>query len=293
MNARHLVPARGNNRPPGRALRWCIRVVAGDRLSAGLCAFHSQVLNSSSISHAQPCTPGQAPGGSALYCDSASGLGEGRVGETDWDLLDGQCDPDFFLVGVSLLALGAPRFFSSPSPLPLQFSQDSVRPWDGAGCFWEGWWLQKRLGLILLRCPWWSVLPAHPLPAPPSGPALTPHTTAEATKLILRAAPTLPSLPNKKKQKQKLIEHPALSGEGKWSIGRQLRRQSGDQDLWIGTLEVPEKTSCTRAPGSKGLGGPTVRKGSQHSGSCAKVGARCAGRPTRRAQSGERPPNRL
>ena len=83
------------------------------------------------------------------------------------------------------------------------------------------------------------------------------------------------------------------AGEGKWSIGRQLRRQSGDQDLWIGTLEVPEKTSCTRAPGSKGLGGPTVRKGSQHSGSCAKVGARCAGRPTRRAQSGERPPNRL
>ena len=73
-------------------------------------------------------TPSQPPGGSALYCDSASGLGEGRAGEADRDLLDGQCDPDSFLVGVSLLALGAPRFFSSPSPLPLQFSQDSLRP---------------------------------------------------------------------------------------------------------------------------------------------------------------------
>lgn len=33
--------------------------------------------------------------------------------------------------------------------------------------------------LIFLRRPRWSELPAHPLPAPLSGPALTPHTTAK------------------------------------------------------------------------------------------------------------------
>lgn len=54
---------------------------------------------------------------------------------------------------------------------------------------------------------------------------------------------------------------------------------TGTEDLWMGALGAPGKASCTPAPGYKGLGAPTVRKGSQHSGSCAKDGTRFGGRP--------------
>lgn len=65
---------------------------------------------------------------------------------------------------------------------------------------------------------------------------------------------------------------------------RKAAQRNGDQDLWI--KKFWEDQLHLEHQGLASLGGPTVRKGSQHSGSCA--GARCAGRPARWAQWGER-----
>lgn len=157
----------------------------GDQLWACLCAFHSQVLNSGSISHAQPL--GQSPVPNAwpvpwgmcpvLWLSVRVGGGEGRWGWlrvawwevrsrllSDWSVLAGVRSTQVFLIPNASASAALPR------------SHETVR--------W-GWVLLGRMVvaeascLIFLRRPRWSELPAHPLPAPPSGPALIPHPTAK------------------------------------------------------------------------------------------------------------------